>query len=231
MPIRRARSGRTRKGYGSTGGDGVMDFQSILAKMAETLAPGGTAEKTRIGQINKEAEMLGNRMEGANIARGLGNATMGVAPTVEAQASVARESARSNILGQFIQTLQFLADASLRQQGLDIQATQAAGPTNAQRGLDAFGSPMRGTLAATEQALGEAQLRRATQPETVAPTAQEFPSLFGAGGMTGDLDFGSNPFAIATGGGTPAAPAYDPWGPVKGYGELESGFSVGTRPV
>jgi hypothetical protein len=203
-----------------------MDFQAILTKMAETLAPGGTAETTRVDQINKEAGMLANRMEGANISRGLGNATMGVGATVGAQAAGARESARSNILGQYIQTLQFLMDASQRQQGLDIDATRAAGPTNAQRGLDAFGAPMRGTLAATEQALSEAQLRQVTQPEKVAPSASQFPSLYSAGGMSGGLDFGDDPFADLS---QPAP--YDYTSPIRGYGQLVSGETAGTPMV
>lgn len=207
---------------------GTTNYADIIASLAERLAPGGELEQGEFSRIDVETQAMANRMEGANIARGLGNATMGVAPTATRMGLQAKGQARSNLLGQYLSTLQFLMSAGQQQQSLDTQtASLASGTqTNAQQGLDAFGKPMRGTLAEAEMNLAQAKLQAAMNPESITPEAEAYPSLYNS---NMDLDFGQNPFIDSSAQQAQQFSTHDPWGPLKGYGELESGLSAGSR--
>jgi hypothetical protein len=221
--------------YKSTRGSSAPNAASyldVIGQLSERLAPGGQVETSEFGRIDEQAGMLANRMEGANIARGLGNATLGVAPTVSRMATGQKEQTRSNLLNQYLSTLQFLVGAQQSQQQIDQNAVASRGPTNAQRGLDVFGRPMGGTLAEAELNLANARLQAAINPEQQPPTPERLPSLYGAGGAGVQFDFGENPFAsLQVTGQQPVTPQYDWTSPISGYGELESGFRVGTPMV
>jgi hypothetical protein len=208
----------------------ASSYLDVIGQLAGRLAPGGEIETSEFGRIDKEARMLANRMEGANIARGLGGATMGVEPTVGRVAAGQKEQTRGNLLSQYMSTLQFLVGAQQSQQQIDQSAIASQGPTNAQRGLDAFGRPMSGTLAEAELNLANARLQAATNPAGQAPDANMYPSLYGAGGAGVEFDFGADPFASVGVAEQPTS-TYDPWGPLKGYGQLASGETVGTPTV
>jgi hypothetical protein len=198
MPRVKGHQGGQIKGGPSVGGT-PQDYGALLAQFAQSLAPGGAIETQRISEINREAGMLADRITGGNIARGLGGADLGVEATVEGPAAAQRGAVRSGLTGQYLQLLQFLANMQTQRQQLDIETTATRGPTNAQRGLDAFGRPMRGTLAEAELKLAEAQLNRVARPTSVAPTAEQYPALYGAGGVGSELAFlDENPYTSGT---------------------------------
>jgi hypothetical protein len=189
----------------------AADYGAMLAQFAQSLAPGGEMEQSRIAQVDKEAKMLMNQIIGGNISRGLGNVDLGVEATVGTQAAAQRQQVRSSMMGQYLQQLQFLSGLHMQQQQLAAQTSAAQGPTMAQRGLDAFGKPMSGTLAEAELRMAESQLNRAVRPTSMAPSAEQYPALYNAGGMLnrslGGLGLDDNPFAI---GGTSAGGTEQP---------------------
>lgn len=223
---RKVAADNAAKSRGTTGT--AMSYTDAISALAERLAPGGEVESSMFSSIDKEALRLANQMEGSNISKGLGNATMGVAPTVTRLGMEQKQNVRNDLLGQYLSTLQFLVNAQQQQQSLDNQTISAANSrtTNAQRGLDAFGRPMSGTLAEAELLLAQAQLNQASNPTSVAPNSSSYPSLYSAGGAGVEFDFGDNPFATSY--GSSATPSYDPWAPLTGYGELSTGESVGA---
>ena len=63
----------------------------------------------------------------------------------------------------------------------------------------------------------------AANPVAQSPNANTYPSLYNSGSSL-DLDFGDNPFSTVFTEQT----IDDPWADIKGYGQLESGLSVGS---
>lgn len=197
----------------------TQTYEEAIASLAERLAPGGELEQSLLSSVDKQTTMLANSMEGANISRGLGNATLGVAPTASRVGMEQKESVRNNLLGQYLSTLQYLANYSLQRtaQNAQIYGTNTSGlSANAQQGLDVFGKPLRGSLAEAELLMAQKSMGAAANPTAASPTASSYPSLYSSGGGI-DFDFGQNPFGSTGNNYAPTSASEIKWGtPIYG---------------
>jgi len=158
----------TRPGVSvSAGSAAPTDYRDIMAKLVDTLKPGGEIEKAYLAEAEQEGRQLAAQLNAASIARGLGNATNNAPVTAMRHVAKRKQEIHGNTLSQFLSALQFLANMSF--QGEQAAASRAAnmGPSNASRGLDVFGQP----FASIAPQGGEGF------------SAAAFPSLAAAGGM------------------------------------------------
>jgi hypothetical protein len=140
----------------------ALDFSSILNKIIETYAPGGSVETAGLADVEAQGKALSSKLNASAVSRGLGNALTGIPTTVANQVSKGRQSVQSSVGSQYLQGLMSLAglaaqkeqsDAQLKlqQQQLALQQSQYANSlSGSSAGLDAFGQPMTGTLAAAQ---------------------------------------------------------------------------------
>lgn len=214
-----------KKTSGSWGGSkpsgGGTGYQDMLSRLAEEFRPGGTVEKTRLKEAEVEAKRLGARLDASAVSRGLGNAILPTESIVEDRLSRDREGIRAQTLGQYLNTLQFLAQ--LQFQGEQAGASRAAAMSTP--GVDAFGEPLSGSAAGQQFRLVGQQIRqqqRQFQLERHDKLSQLFPGLAAAGGM-GAEDISTAPSLFGDGGAATSAPTHVRWSqPLYGNPEAES---------
>lgn len=195
----------------TTGGVAYGGWRDALSAMVEALRPGGEIEKTYMADIEQEGKLLGAQLRGGAVSRGLGNVTMGIPTTVAKQTGAAKQKLRAGMLEQYVGALQNLASLSFQEEQAGLsRAAQLQAATGGTPGLDAFGRPMRGTLAAAELDLLNRQVR---QPQRMS--AEALPSLYAAGGYgAGGYEaapslFGTIEGETDTWAGTGPSPAWD----------------------
>jgi len=205
----------------------ATDYKGILSKMVETMRPGGEAEQSQFANIEKAGQRYGAQLEAGAISRGLGNVAMGNETLVAENVSAARQQASDNVLSRYIQALQFIAN--LEFQGQQADANRAVSTQQTQvPGLDAFGSPMPGSMQQAEIDLANKRLGLRQQELEInrnRPSAEQFPSLYNAGGYSGT----GEPYSTV-----PTLPSILPQsagiapGGSTGYGETYNGRTAGT---
>jgi hypothetical protein len=169
-------SGTTTKANAASTGTASTDYMSTLAAAVESLKPGGTTYQSLAAELNKDAQLYGNKLNASAISSGLGNAALGNSTKVFKELASAKTQLQSSMMTQYISALQNLASLSSQQ---EQAAAASKTPTMASQGYSAAGTKL------TDFGFGSDPMASSFSSGKKKVSSSSLPSLYSSAGTVG----------------------------------------------